>query len=426
MATKSISQSFFACSKAFNEGLEALRLHGEVHMSKWDDEMGRLRIWAANIGAHQTGQSSLDFRLRDAPHIHQQLIDLLDDLIQAIYEIHEILSGPENDQPQSTDFDDPATSPYMYPESEIDHLHESFVNIIDCLFHMSMLVRKPARHKFPTDPQLESIFEPFDMDHVTCKFPVVNTAITQRLGRANTRRRVYLKRRERRRAKFGKDMGETQDEMLSDTVATDFTSPNDDKDDSISLGATSYASSLQSGAGLTIPPPPQESAEQKPFECPFCFYIITIDNTLSWTKHVFQDLLPYICPYSDCPVPEKLYDSRHDWSNHLRSSHLSFYNDQVCPLCENVTESGPQFERHLARHLEDLALFVLPVTDKDEFTNDDTDMSSPEIETIAENTEQDQIIEKEPADSDVMDMDQPKQSRQKQANTGIIFQSYLR
>ncbi|KAI4177640.1 MAG: hypothetical protein LQ343_000103 [Gyalolechia ehrenbergii] len=423
MATRSISELFFACSKVFNEELDALRLHGGVRMSKWDDEKGRLRIWASNIGAHQTGQSSLDFRLRDAPHIHQQLIDLLGDFIGAIYEIRAILSGPKNDHPQSTDFDDPDTSPYENPETEINHLHDSFVNIIDCLFHISMLVRKPARHKFPTYPELESQFEPIDTYHVTHKFLAANTVITQRLGRANTGRRVYLKRRERRRGKFGKDMGKIQDQTLSDTVATEFT--DNGKDDSVSLGVTSYASSLQSGASPTIPPPPKQSAEQKPFECPFCFYIITIDNTYSWTEHIFQDLLPYICPYSDCPVPEKLYDNRHDWSDHLRSSHLTFYNDRVCPLCENITESGPQLERHLARHLEDLALFVLPVTDKDETTKDDTQMASPGIETIAENTEQDQIIEKEPAEPDVMDIDQPKQSRQKQANTGNILQSYL-
>jgi hypothetical protein len=40
----------------------------EVSVRKWEDELGRLRVWAANIGAHQSGQSSLDYRLRDASH----------------------------------------------------------------------------------------------------------------------------------------------------------------------------------------------------------------------------------------------------------------------------------------------------------------------------------------------------------------------
>ncbi|KAL9024418.1 MAG: hypothetical protein Q9196_006530, partial [Gyalolechia fulgens] len=453
MATQSISQSFSTCSKAFDEGLKLLRLRGGVQMLKWDDELGRLRIWASNIGAHQTGQSSLDFRLRDAPHVHQKITDLLDDLIEAIYEIHDILPGPEDKQTQSTEVNDPDISQYENPETELDELRNTFVNIIDCLFHVSILVRKPARHKFMTEPEFDWIFEPFDIDHVTHKFPGVNTVITQRLGRANTRRRAYLKHRERRRRKFGKHMDEILDETLSETVATEFTKLNVNIDDSMSLGVTSYASSLQSGAGLTVPSPPKQSLEQKPFECPFCAYIITIDNRHSWTKHVFQDLLPYICPCSDCPVPEKLYDSRHDWSGHLRLSHLSFYNDRICPLCQSISETGPQFEQHLARHLEDLALFVLPVTDEGEtpispplsalnspnfphpaptpgFDINENELSTspsfsplnlPEIPDspispldspiFAENTEQDQIAGEKPAESDVMDTDQPKPRR---------------
>src|SRR4051794_39618294 len=44
------------------------------------DEYGRLRVWAGNIGAHQSGRASLDYRLRDASHIKDQIIRLLDDL----------------------------------------------------------------------------------------------------------------------------------------------------------------------------------------------------------------------------------------------------------------------------------------------------------------------------------------------------------
>ena len=30
-----------------------------LFIGDWEDELGRLRVWAANIGAHQTNQSSL-------------------------------------------------------------------------------------------------------------------------------------------------------------------------------------------------------------------------------------------------------------------------------------------------------------------------------------------------------------------------------
>ena len=50
----------------------------EVPLQEWTDELGRLRVWAANIGAHQTRQSSLEYRLRDASHIKSQIVRLLE------------------------------------------------------------------------------------------------------------------------------------------------------------------------------------------------------------------------------------------------------------------------------------------------------------------------------------------------------------
>lgn len=46
------------------------------------DELGRLRAWAGNSGAHRpaTHKLSLDHRLREASHIHQRFTGLLSDL----------------------------------------------------------------------------------------------------------------------------------------------------------------------------------------------------------------------------------------------------------------------------------------------------------------------------------------------------------
>ena len=77
MAT-SIATSVIACLTSFNELIgetNGLPPHdtGELGLipAAWEDELGRLRMWAANIGAHQTGQSSLDFRLRDSSYIRE-------------------------------------------------------------------------------------------------------------------------------------------------------------------------------------------------------------------------------------------------------------------------------------------------------------------------------------------------------------------
>ena len=40
----------------------------EVDSDALEDEIGRFRVWAGNLGALQKGHSSLDYRLRDSPN----------------------------------------------------------------------------------------------------------------------------------------------------------------------------------------------------------------------------------------------------------------------------------------------------------------------------------------------------------------------
>lgn len=96
MAT-SISALLIPCLKSFNQLQERVEQpeynhEEEVPPASWGDKLGRLRVWAANIGAHQTGQSSLDFRLRDASHISKQIAKLLQDLEQSLSDVFEELS----------------------------------------------------------------------------------------------------------------------------------------------------------------------------------------------------------------------------------------------------------------------------------------------------------------------------------------------
>jgi hypothetical protein len=50
------------------------------------DEHGRFQIWAGNIGALQPVKktSSLEYRLRDAPKIANQVVEVLEDLEEAL------------------------------------------------------------------------------------------------------------------------------------------------------------------------------------------------------------------------------------------------------------------------------------------------------------------------------------------------------
>ncbi|OCT51697.1 hypothetical protein CLCR_07890 [Cladophialophora carrionii] len=386
MAT-SISSVLVDCLRCFN-GLTtraALVLYAaEVPTNLWTDELGRLRVWAANIGAHQTGQSSLDYRLRDASHIKAQTLKLLERLRRTLDDAEEFLiSGTGDDDNCSADDED---------ETELQQIYKSLVDTTDCLFQLSMIIRRPAQHDrlIGTKKLDATVFEPFDRQHVANKHPKTGSVVVDRLGAAISRRRAALKYRERHHAKLAKgieraalaeppdhsstaDLDERHDTvstLLSQTVATEFEETHIDYEETASnsgASQTSYAPSLwESSDKITVPSIPKGASYGKAFECPYCFFIVTVSNRRSWARHVFKDLMPYICVFPDCSVPNRLYDSRREWFHHLRTKHLpSFEPGEMssCPLRCGETVPVVLLEGHLGRHLEELALFALPRVD---------------------------------------------------------------
>ena len=328
----SISAILIPCLKSFNQLLEQAEqpdYDREVSPILWGDELGRLRVWAANIGAHQTGQSSLDFRLRDASHISNQITKLLGDLEQSLKDIFEELSkdGTEDLEEAETLGEWPGD----HSTTELQQLYEEVTNIIDCLYQLSMLIRKPAQHDLLIGSRMgdKAEFEFYDKEHVRNLYPKTEEQISQRLGRAITGRRKYLFYRDRHHKKLEKGIEEIQgvqrtttESAISETIATNFETPNIDFDDNSSksgMSQTSYANSLLDGGRITIPAPPKGSVGGKPFECPYCFFLIDIKSTRSWNRHIFKDIKPYVCTFSDCSMPDRLYDNRHEWYFHETS-----------------------------------------------------------------------------------------------------------
>ena len=139
------------------------------------------------------------------------------------------------------------------------------------------------------------------------------------------------------------------------------------------------------------------------------------DDKATHRRHVFRDLRPYVCTFEDCQNAGKLYVSRHDWIYHElqihrreyvckechkiysnrkeMSTHLREHYDKsisparlgvVLDLCDRQVDvsdnekdsclvcaeelSLSALQGHLAAHMEDIALFILPNTDEEEET----------------------------------------------------------
>lgn len=138
----------------------------------------------------------------------------------------------------------------------------------------------------------------------------------------------------------------------------------------------------------------------------FQFPHISLQGITVSSKHYVEDLAPYVCTFEGCPRPSRRYMSRSAWVEHIKFSHGLVWRccfgcpqilssrdsfedhmreehrphlkpetlsgladmcqkhilpdkDKNCPLCAQTFKSTRAMYRHIARHLEDLALLSL-------------------------------------------------------------------
>ncbi|KAL8310454.1 hypothetical protein RB597_010336 [Gaeumannomyces tritici] len=187
-------------------------------------------------------------------------------------------------------------------------------------------------------------------------------------------------------------------------------------DDRSAVSQSEYAPSSHPGVeDVDFPPPPKRKQGEKNFECPYCFTLCpaTSLSTKAWRAHLIRDLRPYVCTYEACRNPDQLYDTREDWIQHETTNHfaawrclehegLSFSSveeyqahlaachgagrrvgesslvppDRRCPICNFSAAS--ELHKHIALHLERVALFSLPHVDGDD-EDDGSEASSQSV-----------------------------------------------
>ncbi|KXG52017.1 uncharacterized protein PGRI_083010 [Penicillium griseofulvum] len=435
MAT-TISTVLNQCLKEFTESITSdalLRYENEVSQRRWSDELGRLRIWAGNIGAHQTGQSSLDYRLRDASHLKSETVKILQRMLRVLRSLTEVMNEEDEDQidideefhESDTEMEDDKNA-----MTDVQVLYQSLRNIINLLFRISMAIRRPADHDRLLGIKIKnaSFFEPWAQQHVSHKFPNIDADMASRLSAAMARQKAVLKYFERHKAKLGKGLlvtGETESNYLSETVATEMPLVEDmDQLQFLETGfmsgisQTSYAPSIfTANESLSIPNAPRESANNNPFECPYCYLVITIRNTKDWAHHIFRDLMPYVCLSPECSTPSKLYGSRRQWYQHISEAHPAFANLQTglgCPLCNVDIRPPLTFERHVGHHMEQLALFVLPRVDSAEPDQSEASLGSGSLAVAGDTSN---------PSSDSEEVDSTNNSRYLLRDSGNVFVS---
>ncbi|KAL8822915.1 MAG: hypothetical protein Q9191_006358 [Dirinaria sp. TL-2023a] len=151
--------------------------------------------WTYEFGA---GQASLDFELRDSSHTRQQIVSLMEDMLRRLQGSRDVLAGNHLDRKHGIDNAEPIDerdADDLGLQAQLELLQESFAEIINRLFQVSMLIRKPMQDDFLICANSIDItaFEQSDLEHVRDRFPKAEEILMQRLGKNLARRRKYLK-----------------------------------------------------------------------------------------------------------------------------------------------------------------------------------------------------------------------------------------
>ena len=371
---RSIAPFVATCLRAFAKVTAANSTSNDesrdIISAQLEDQLGKFRVWAGNIGAHQRGNSSLDFRLRDDSEIKGQVVRILENLLTTLHDARDLCASEDTNS--STDSSDDSEQQVTFAddnEPPIERALSSISDHIRCLYRMTMLIRKPAQSDFVRqgDATEMKAFWYFDFDVLRTKYPGAEPILLMRLARASSRRRGYLQYRSRHHAKLRQGLDQDVDdisEAMSSTVPTAIQrelSTDNDAASIIAMSETSFATSMLSESSNMMPKRPREASNGDPFECPYCFCIITAANMHDWARHVCDDIRPYVCTFLDCPWPLSMYASRHQWQAHIENCHVG--NPQSCdygscPLCgdSNVFRT---WISHVARHLQEIALFAI-------------------------------------------------------------------
>ena len=276
--------------------------------------------------------------------------------------------------------------------------------------------------KSATDASVDaSYFEVYDVRHVQDKFPEAPNYLTERLGKAISRRRQYLKYRERHAEKLAYAIEDDSVMAPSETTASVFheeeiTSYVKYRETDDFQSETSYASSISPSNSSRMPAMPKQAENEKHFECPYCHEIKIVKNTHEWRKHIFSDLQPFMCTFEDCATADKTYGGRREWFAHEISCHrrvwtcgghcngvfqsseeliehvkqnfsINITDQQIptflemrsspviktatscCPLCHADIVTTKSLQRHLGKHLQELSLFAIPIKDEEDRLN---------------------------------------------------------
>ena len=122
--------------------------------------------------------------------------------------------------------------------------------------------------------------------------------------------------------------------------------------------ATSFTGS-DDGVRITTFDCPKPPVQLKPgcaFDCAYCgqeiIFGLQVSSEEDWTTHVYLDLEPYMCTYDDCVRADRTFGTREEWFQHELNYHR-LSQSWYCQSCNHNFEEKEEIELHLSeKHMK--------------------------------------------------------------------------
>lgn len=212
-------------------------------------------------------------------------------------------------------------------------MQHGITKIIANLYKLSTMIRKGnvSHDRLLKSSKIDvSYYEPYDLQHAKNRFPLASAELTDRMGKFISRRRQYLKYREKHHEKLSvlfpasgstEDYPRKHEEILkmdvmalsrdptvqhstaqgtggrnptsviqstnaSTLIPSKLPEPVDLDVDAYSEAdtQTSHATSVTGEEKLRVPPPPESSRDGRDFECPYCYTICRLNGNEEWQR----------------------------------------------------------------------------------------------------------------------------------------------
>ncbi|KAK2735442.1 hypothetical protein CKAH01_01823 [Colletotrichum kahawae] len=241
------------------------------------NDFARFKVWAGNNNAHRTGLGSLEYRLCDASSIRQQVSRLLEDLDQAVQAALVLING-NTESKENADQDMTGAEEGERDIVEREWILSEVTDVIDRLLRLDISIKKPTPlDRFAVYSTAHVIDEELGVSHVREKFNGLDNYLSERLGRAMSRRRHYLK---------------TNQSRHMNIVGGFYLRPCP-KD--IEGGALSTLSDMYEDGGAELDSEPLDVSQDdskipsiptelynRLFQCPYCLRQVIFQNKDSW------------------------------------------------------------------------------------------------------------------------------------------------